>query len=79
MVTIENLLRFLKYFNDKIISVKNFPLGFVKVQSTHFFCFLHKCGKRKDCANELRHLESCHVRASKSSYSLFQVSSFIKC
>ena len=37
MITIENLLRFLKYFNDKIISMKNVPLGFVKVQSTHLY------------------------------------------
>ena len=55
----------------KIISIKNFPLGFVKVRSTgthlSFVGFLNKCGKiwkRKDCANILRHLESCHV-ASK--------------
>ena len=81
-ITIENLLHFLEYFDDKIISVKNFPLGFVKFDPLIyllFFVFLHKCGKilkRKDRANILRHLESCHV-ASKSS--LFQVSSFIKC
>ena len=46
MITIENLLVFLEYFNDKIISMKNFPLGFVKVCSTHFsFGFLHKMQK----------------------------------
>ena len=79
---LKNLLHFLEYFDDKIISVKNFPLGFVKFDPLIyllFFVFLHKCGKilkRKDRANILRHLESCHV-ASKSS--LFQVSSFIKC
>ena len=32
---IENLLRFLEYIDDKIISMKNCPLGFVKVRSTH--------------------------------------------
>ena len=34
-ITIENLLRFHEYFDDKMISAKNFPLGFGKVQSTH--------------------------------------------
>ena len=33
-ITIENLLRFHEYFNDKMISMKNFPL----VQSTHISC-----------------------------------------
>ena len=79
-ITIENLLSFLEYFDGKIISINNFLLGFVKVWSTHlYFVFLHKCGKilkRKERANILRDLESCHV-ASKSS--LFQVSSLIKC
>ena len=37
-ITIENLLRFQEYFNDKIISTKNFPLGFGKVRSTHLSC-----------------------------------------
>ena len=31
MIMIENLLHFLEYFDDKITSMKNFPLGFVKV------------------------------------------------
>ena len=45
-ITIENLLHFLKYFNDKVNSMKNVPLGFVEVRSTHlFFGFLNKCGK----------------------------------
>ena len=45
-ITIENLLYFLEHFDDKIISMKNFSLGFVKVQSTHLsFGFLHKYGK----------------------------------
>ena len=28
MIMIENLLHFLEYFDDKIDSMKNFPLGF---------------------------------------------------
>ena len=45
-ITIENLLHFLEYFDDKVNSMKNFPLGFVEVRSTHiFFVFLNKCGK----------------------------------
>ena len=67
MFTIENLLHFHEYFNDKMISMKNFPLDFEKVQSTHISCGFfaqNECGKtwnRKDRANILRHLESCHV------------------
>ena len=38
MITIENLLRFHEYFDDKIISMKNFPLDFDKVRSTHISC-----------------------------------------
>ena len=57
-ITIENLLHFLEYFDGKVISMKNFPLGFVEVQSIHlYFGFLDKCGKigkRKDRANLLR-------------------------
>ena len=37
-ITIENLLRFHKYFDDKMISTKNFSLGFGKVRSTHLSC-----------------------------------------
>ena len=38
------LLHFLKYFDDKVNSMKNFPLGFVEVRSIHlFFGFLNKC------------------------------------
>ena len=33
IITIENLLRFHEYFDDKMISMKNFPLGFGKVNS----------------------------------------------
>ena len=71
-ITIENLLHFLEYFDDKANSMKDFPLGFVKVRSTHLsFGFLNKCGKiwkRKDRANILRSaiLNLVHV-ASKSS------------
>ena len=69
MITIENLLCFHEYFADKMISMKNFPLDFEKVRSTHisygFFARMWKdLGRRKDRANILRHLESCHV-ASK--------------
>ena len=57
-ITIENMLYFLEYFNDKVNSMKNFPLGFVEVRSTHLcFGFLNKCEKiwkRKDRANILR-------------------------
>ena len=65
-ITIENLLRFHEYFVDKMISMKNFPLDFEKVRSTHIYLVasLYKCGKtwkRKDHANILRHLESCHM------------------
>ena len=35
MITIENLLRFHEYFDDKMISMKNFALDFEKVQSTY--------------------------------------------
>ena len=45
-ITIENLLCFLEYVDDKVNSMKNFPLGFVEVQSTHLcFGFLNKCRK----------------------------------
>ena len=30
-ITVENLLHFLQYFDDKVNSMKNFPLGFVEV------------------------------------------------
>ena len=67
-ITIENLLRFHEYFDDKMISMKNFPLDFEKFDLLiYIVASLHKCGKtwkRKERANILRHLESCHV-ASK--------------
>ena len=45
-IMIENLLHFLEYFDDKVNSVKKFPLAFVEVRSTHlFFGFLNKCRK----------------------------------
>ena len=63
-ITIENLLRFHEYFDNKMISIKNFPLDFEKFDLLiYLVASLHKCGKtskRKDRAN-LRHLESCHV------------------
>ena len=37
-ITIENLLRFHEYFDDKMISMKNSPLDFEKVRSTHISC-----------------------------------------
>ena len=37
-ITIENLLRFHEYFDNKTISMKNFPLDFEKVRSTHISC-----------------------------------------
>ena len=44
MITIENLLHFHEYFEDKMISMKNFPLDFEKVRSTHISCgFLVLC------------------------------------
>ena len=42
MITIENLLNFLKYFDEKIIYMKNVLFRLVKFPSTHlssgFFC-----------------------------------------
>ena len=66
-ITIENLLHFLEYFDDKVNSMKNFPLGFVEVRSTHlFFGILNKCGKiwkrKRSCKSS-----SQHHRGSKSS------------
>ena len=47
-ITIENLLHFLKYFDDKVNSMKKFPLAFVEVRSTHlFFGFLNKCSAER--------------------------------
>ena len=34
-IMIENLLCFHEYLDDKMISMKNFPLGFGKVRSTY--------------------------------------------
>ena len=39
-ITIENLLRFHEYFDDEMISMKNFPLDFENVLSTHLSCDL---------------------------------------
>ena len=69
MITIENLLRFIEYLDDKIISMKNFPLGFVKVRSTHLsFVFLQKFSSIFN-----------HVRWPAIESSTFQVPSFTKC
>ena len=37
-IMIENLLHFHEYFDDKMISMENFPLDFEKVRSTHISC-----------------------------------------
>ena len=37
-ITIENMLRFHEYFDDKMISMKNFPLGFGKIRSALLSC-----------------------------------------
>ena len=37
-IMIENLLRFHEYFDNKMISIKNFPLDFENVRSTHISC-----------------------------------------
>ena len=37
-IRIENLLRFHEYFDNKFISMKNFPLDFERVGSTHISC-----------------------------------------
>ena len=37
-ITIENLLRFHEYFDNKTISMKKFFLDFEKVRSTHISC-----------------------------------------
>ena len=74
MITIENLLHFLEYFDDIVYSMKNFPLGFVKVRSTHLsFGFLNKCKKtwkrilRSWKYFPQRHLESYHMDSKSSS------------
>ena len=74
MITIENLLHFLEYFDDIVNSMKNFPLGFVKVRSTHLsFGFLNKCKKtwkrilRSWKYFPQRHLESYHMDSKSSS------------
>ena len=64
-ITIKNLLHFHEYFDNKTISIKNFPLDFEKVRSTRiscgFFAQMWKDLEEKDRANFLRLLESCHV------------------
>ena len=70
MNRIENLLHFLEYFEDKVNSMKNFPLGFEEVQSTHlFFGFFEQMRKdlkeKRSCkSSSQRHLESYHMAAS---------------
>ena len=39
VIMIKNLLHFLEYFDDKIDSMKNFPLGFEEVRSINLSCF----------------------------------------
>ena len=68
-ITIENLLHFLEYFDNKVNSTKNFPLGFVEVRSPLFFWFFEQMRKdfkeKRSCkSSSQRHLESCHVAAS---------------
>ena len=64
-ITIENLLCFHEYFDNKKISMKDFPLDFEKVRSTHiscgFFAQTWKDLEEKKLCNIFRHLESCHV------------------
>ena len=63
-------MHFLEYFDDKVNSMKNFPLAFVEVRSTHlFFGFLNKLRKdlkvKRSCkSSSQRHLRSYHVAAS---------------
>ena len=80
-ITIENLLHFLEYFDDKIISMKNFPLGFVKVQSTHLillvFCTNVERLEREKIVQIFSAIFNLVTWFNKSS--LFQVFSFIKC
>ena len=68
---IKNLLHFLEYFDDKVNSMRNFPLGFVEVRSTHlFFGFFNKIMRKdlkekRSCKSSLqRHLEPYHTAAS---------------
>ena len=64
LFTIKNLLHFLEYFDDKVNSMKNVPLGFVEVRSTHlFFEKMRKDLKEKESSLQC-HLESYHVAAS---------------
>ena len=69
-ITIENLLHFLQYFDDKVNSMKNFPLGFVEVRSTHlFFWFFEQMQKdlkeKRSCKSPSQcHLELYQVAAS---------------
>ena len=70
-ITIENLLHFLEYFDDKVNSMKKFPLAFEEVRSTHLFFVLFCEQMWKDlkekrwCKSSLQcHLESYHMAAS---------------
>ena len=80
-ITIENLLHFHKYFDDKMISMKNFPLDFEKVRSTHL-----SCGFFAQVWKDLEEKRSCKYSLPSSILShgqqvsiSFQVSSFKKC
>ena len=45
-ITTENLLRFHEYFDDKMSSMKNFPLDFVKFDLLiYLMASSRKCGK----------------------------------
>ena len=59
-IMIENLLPFHEYFNNKMISMKDFHLYFEKVLSTHiscgFFAQMWKDLEEKRSCNILRHL-----------------------
>ena len=63
-------LYFLEYFDDKVNSTRNSPLGFVEVRSTHLcFGFLNKCRKfeREKIVKiffAAPYLESYHAAAS---------------
>ena len=79
MFTIENLLRFHEYFDNKMISMKNFPLDFEKVRSTHISCgFFARMWKnleeKRSCKSPPSGILSRGQRVSSS----FQVSSFKK-
>ena len=73
-IMIENLLRFHEYFNDKMISMKSFPLGFGKVRSTHLSCgFFAQMWKDLEEKRSCKYSILSHGQQVSSS---FQTSSF---